>query len=118
MKAKRTKQEITLNRQLLAFLLRKFGQLLEGLAEVLAIGILVDLLALAGRLGGHHDHTSRALGGGRGTELGAGSDENVGDAVVLAQNGDVGDDVHGRDVGSENDNSRGSIDGSVGGRDG
>jgi hypothetical protein len=37
--------------------------------------------------------------------------------VVLAQNGDVRDNVHRGDVGSENDNARGDIDLGVGGRD-
>lgn len=100
----------------LSFLLGQLGQLLKDLAKVLAIGTLVELLVL-GRLGGHHDHTGWALGGGRGTEFGTGSDENVGDAVVLAQNGNVRDDVHGRDIGSENDDSRGNVDLDIGGGD-
>lgn len=109
-----SKQAITLNGQLLALLLGKLGQLLEDSAEVLAIGILV----LASRLGGHHDHTSRTLGSGGGTELSAGSDENVGNTVVFAQNGDVRDDVHGGDVSGKNDDRGGNIDGGVSGGDG
>lgn len=113
-KAKRTKRASShlLNGQLLTLLLRKLGQLFEDLAEVLII--LINLLALAGRLGGHHDHTSRAFGGGRGTELSARGNENVGNSVVLAQNGNVRDDIHGGDISSENDDGGGDIDGSVG----
>jgi hypothetical protein len=37
--------------------------------------------------------------------------------VVLAQNGDVRDNVHGGDVGSENDNAGGDVDLGVGGGD-
>jgi hypothetical protein len=37
--------------------------------------------------------------------------------VVLTQNGDVRDNIHGGDVGSENDNTGGDIDLSVGGGD-
>jgi hypothetical protein len=38
--------------------------------------------------------------------------------VIFAQNGNVGDNIHGGDIGSENDNTAGNTDGSVGGGDG
>jgi hypothetical protein len=97
---------------LLALLLGETSELLKDLGELL----IIFLLALARGLGGNHDHTGGALGSGRGTELGAGSDKDVGDAVVLAENGNVGNDIHGGDVGSENNNTAGGADGSVGRR--
>jgi hypothetical protein len=38
--------------------------------------------------------------------------------VVLAQDGDVGDDIHGGDISSENDDTAGGLDLSVGGGNG
>ncbi|KAF3398574.1 hypothetical protein F1880_006332 [Penicillium rolfsii] len=99
-----------------ALLFGELGQLLKDLAKVLTIGTLLELLVLA-RLGGHHDNTGRALGGSRGTELRTGGNKDVGNAVVLAQNGNVGDNVHGGDVGSENNNAGGDVDLGVGGGD-
>lgn len=112
-------QAILLNNHLLELLLGQLGELLEHLSEVLTVGIGLEvLLALLGGLGGDHDHTGRALGGSGGTELGAGGDEDVGDTVVLAQDGNVRDNIHGGDIGSENDDTAGDIDLSVGGGNG
>lgn len=112
-------QAILLNNHLLELLLGQLGELLKHLSEVLTVGVGLEvLLALLGGLGGNHDYTGRALGGGGGTELGAGGDEDVGDTVVLAQDGNVRDDIHGGDIGSENDDTAGDIDLSVGGGNG
>jgi hypothetical protein len=113
-KGKRNESSTFLDLDLLALLLGQASELLEHLGELL----IIFLLALASSLGGNHDHTGGALGSGRGTELGAGGDEDVGDTVVLAENGNVGDDIHGGDVGSEDDNTAGDGDGSVGSGDG
>ena len=112
------KSPTLLNTNPLGLLLGEFGQFFIHAAEVLAVVVLVLLLALGGRLGDDHGDTGGTLGGRRVTELSSGCDEDVGDSVVLAEHGNVGDNIHGRDVGGEDDNAVGDRDGGVRGRDG
>lgn len=63
----------------------------------------------------HHHHTRRPLRAARRAQLRTTRDENVGDAVVLAQHGDVRDDVHWRDVGGEDDDAVGCVGGFLAG---
>lgn len=77
-------------------------QLVELLVSLIPLVVL--LLALLAGSRGDHDDGSGALGAASGTQLGARRKEDVGDVVVLAQDGDVADDVHGADVGGEDDN--------------
>ena len=101
--------------------LRRLDKLLVGLevlggVDLLVIGITLGRL-LAGRLlalGLEHDHRGGALGAGGDTKVGARADVQVGDAVLLAQDGEVHDHVHGRDV-TGNDDEAGSVGGRGGG---
>jgi hypothetical protein len=77
-------------------------QLVELLVSLVPLIILLLALLAGGR--GDHDDGSGALGAAGGTQLGARRKEDVGDVVVLAEDGDVADDVHGADVGGEDDN--------------
>lgn len=81
--------------------------LAERLAVVLTVlvgGLVLGLLALG--LLHDHDDGCRSLRLGGSAELSARRDEDEGHVVVLAQNGEVGDDVHGGDVASDDDNAR------------
>lgn len=89
----------------LAHLDRELVQLGVGLLP-LVLGLLLGALAL---LGCDHYDTCGPLGAACGAELGTAGHVDVGDAVVLAEYGNVADDVHGRDVGSEDDDSRGRV---------
>lgn len=80
-------------------------QLVELLVSLIPLIILGLTLLASGR--GDHDNGSRALGAASGTQLGARRQEDVRDVVVLAEDGDMRDDVHGGDVGGEDDNGRG-----------
>lgn len=100
-----------LDSKLLELLLGQSSELLEHLGEL----HVVFLLALSG-LGGNHDHTGRALGSGGSTKLSAGGNKDIRDSVILAKDGNVGDDVHGGDIGGENNNTVGDGDGGIGGR--
>lgn len=85
------------------------------LLVVAALGLLLlRLLAVGGgALLRDHDDRGRALRLGGGAELGAGGDEDVGDVVVLAEDGEVGDYVHGGDVAGDDDDAReGGVSGS------
>lgn len=96
---------------MLALLLHKLVQLLVSLVPV-----GVDLLArlgLASGLGGDHDDRGGPLCAAGGAQLGARGQEDVGDVVVLAEHGNVADDVHGGDVGGQDDDAAGQ---GVGGR--
>lgn len=94
-------------------------QFLIDFAEVLAVVLrIVLLLALGGRLGHGHHHARRAFRGGRVAELSSGGDEQVGNTVIFAQNGNVGDDIHRRDVSGEDDDATGDCDNFVGGGNG
>lgn len=90
-------------------------QLVELLVSLVPLVVL--FLALLAGCRGDHDDGSGALGAAGGTQLGARRKEDVRDVVVLAEDGDVADDVHGADVGGEDDNggSRGLGCGRVGG---
>ena len=77
-------------------------QLVELLVSLVPLVILLLALLAGGR--GDHDDGSGALGAAGSTELGARREEDVGDVVVLAEDGDVGDEVHGADVGGKDDN--------------
>lgn len=55
----------------------------------------------------HHDHAGGALRLARDAQLGPAGHVDVRDAVVLGEHGDVADDVHGRDVGGEDDDPDG-----------
>lgn len=99
---------------LLGLLLGELGQFLEHLGEVLSIILTVLLLALGSRLGHNHHNTGGAFRGGGVAELSSGCDEDVGDTVVLTQDRDVRDNVHGRDIGGENDDTVGDTDAGVG----
>ena len=88
-----------LNLDVLALLDDQLVKLLVGLIPLVILG-----LSLLASVGSNHDDGSRALGAASGTQLGARRQENVRDVVVLAEDGDVGDDVHGADVGGEDDN--------------
>jgi hypothetical protein len=77
---------------------------------VLAVLVLLggggsSILLLALRFLHDHDYAGRALRLGRGAELRPGRDEHVGDVVVLAQDGDVRDDVHRGDVAGDDDDA-------------
>ena len=88
---------------LLVLLLRVLDQRLVRLLELL---IDLGLLALlSNRALEDHDHACRPLGLGGSTELSARVDEEEGDVVVLAEYGDVGDDVRGRDVAGDDDDA-------------
>lgn len=80
--------------------------LAERLTVILAVlvgRLVLGLLALS--LLHDHDDGCRSLRLGSGAELSARSDEDEGNVVVLAQNGEVGDDVHGGDVAGDDDNT-------------
>ena len=65
------------------------------------LGVLAGSRLLA--LGLKHNDGGSALGAGGDIELGARLDVEIGDAVLLAEDGEVHDDVHGGDVASDND---------------
>ena len=94
-----------LDLDVLTLLLHKLVQLLVGLVPILIN--LLPLFWLAASLWRDHDNTGRTLGATSCAKLGTRCQEDVGDVVVLAQNGDVADDVHGGDVCGEDDDSRG-----------
>jgi hypothetical protein len=81
------------------------NQLVKLLVSLIPLIILVLTLLASGR--SNHDDRSRTLSAASGTQLGARRQEDVRNVVVLAENGDVRDDVHGADVGGEDDNSWG-----------
>ncbi len=95
-------------------LLCDLDQFLPGLeiflgADLLVVIILFALLGTVGRLlalGLEHDDTGSTLGAGRNTEIRARLDVEVGDAVLLAQDGEVHDNIHWGDV-AGNDNEAG-----------
>ena len=91
-----------LNLDVLALLDNQLVKLLVGLIPLLILG-----LSLLASVGSNHDNGSRTLGAASGTQLGARRQEDVRDVVVLAEDGDVRDDVHGGDVGGEDDNGGG-----------
>jgi len=68
-------------------------------------GVLVLLAASCGLLthGLEHDDAGGALGAGGDSQVGARLDEEVGDVVLLAEDGEVHDDVHGGDVAGDDD---------------
>lgn len=107
--------EERLDVRLLGLLPGDLDQFLIDFAEVLSVvlGVLL-LLALGGRLGHGHHHARRAFRGGRVTELSSGGDEQVGDAVIFAQHGDMGDDIHRRDISGEDDDATRDSDNFVG----
>lgn len=89
---------------LLRLLLDDLHQLRIYLAEVFlifAIGSLSFLLLAFPSLRDHH-HTGRPFRGASRTQLRARRDEDVGNTMIFAEYGDVGDDVHGRDVCGKN----------------
>jgi hypothetical protein len=81
------------------------NQLVKLLVSLIPLIILGLALLASGR--GDHDDRSRTLSAASGTQLGARRQEDVRDVVVLAEDGNVRDDVHGADVGGEDDNGRG-----------
>lgn len=96
-----------LSHRLLAHCLCGLGnQLLQlgiRLLELLRV-VVLDVLGLLARPGlGDHDNGGGPLCCAGLAELCARLDVDVWDAVVFAENGDVGDDVHGRDVGGNDD---------------
>lgn len=103
-------------------LLRNLDELLPGLEVllgadlfVLACSFHVSILALLFLFGGsrgrrglfalrfEHDHRGGAFRAGGDAEVGAGPDVEVGDAVLLAENREVEDHVHGGDVARDDD---------------
>ena len=102
--------------------LRRLDELLVGLEVLGGVDLLIlGILAGAGRLlalGLEHDHRSGALGAGSDTEIGARADVQVRDAVLLAQDGEVHDHVHGRDVAGDDDEAGGVGGGRGGGPQG
>lgn len=105
----------------LALLLDELDEILVDVGEIILAGVLVDLIAAtflaADAFLGDHDDARGALGAAGGAELSAGGDEDVGDVDVLAEDGDVADDVHGADVAGEDDDAReGGVAGAGGGR--
>lgn len=101
------------NLDLLLLLKSQFHQIRIHLAEILLITILW-FLALLSRLGRHHNNTCRPLGGSGSTELGSRCDKDVGNTVILAQDGDVADDVQRRDICCKDNDANGFGDGCVG----
>lgn len=101
------------NLDLLLLLESQLHQIGIYLTEILLITIF-RLLALLSRLGRHHNNTCRPLGGSSSTELGARCDKDVGNAVVLAQDGDVADNVQGRNIRCKDDDANGFCDGRIG----
>jgi len=67
----------------------------------------IDLASLPALILANHDDGSRALRRARLAELRAALDVDVRHAVVLAQHGDMGDDVHGRDISGDDDDGGG-----------
>lgn len=107
-------------RLLLILLLRILGERGVGLAKALAVvlAVLVGRLVLLLAVGllHDHDHAGGALRLGRGAQLGARGDEDEGHVVVLAQHGEVADDVLGGDVaGDDDDAGEGGVAGGGGG---
>jgi len=85
------------------------GELVELIVGLLPLlcRLLLGALAL---LGCDHDNTRGPLGATSGAELSTAGHVDVRDAVVLAKYGNVADDVHGRDVGGEDNDTRGRVD--------
>lgn len=98
------------NTRLLPHCLRRLcDQLLQvavSLCELLCILVLDVLLGLGRPVSGDHDHTRGSLGCACFTKLRARLDVDVWNTVVFAQNGNVRDDIHWRDVGSDDDNCK------------
>lgn len=93
--------QTNLNSNISRLLLDNLDQVLVHISKLILALNLLGLLRAGARLG-DHDNTGRSLGVAGGTELRAASHKNIRHVVVLAQHGDVADDVHGRDVGGQN----------------
>ena len=91
-----------LNLDVLSLLDNQLVKLLVSLIPLIILGL--TLLA-SGR--SDHDDRSRTLGAASGTQFSARWQEDIGNVVILAENGDVRDDVHGADVGGEDDDGWG-----------
>ena len=95
--------------ELLALLLHELDQVLVYLGEVLLAVLLGNRLRLgvlaSGALLGDHDDGRGPLRAAGGAELGARADKDVRDVDVLAQHGDVADDVHRGDITSKDDDA-------------
>lgn len=98
--------------------LSQLHKIRKRLAKVFIVSLAVLLLALAAGLWRHHNHAGWALRSASGTKLCPRRDEDVRNAVLFTQHGDMADDVCRRDIGSENDHSNGLCDGRVGGWNG
>jgi hypothetical protein len=82
-------------------------QLSKRLGKLFRVFVLDVLLVLRCPVFRHHDDARGSLGCAGLAELCARLDVDVGHAVVFAEHGDVRDDVHGRDVGGDDDNGDG-----------
>lgn len=94
--------------------LRNLDQPLKRLLPILPIPLRLLPLPLP-RLATQHDHTRRPLRLPRQPQLRPTGHVDVRYRMVLAQHGDVGDDVHGGDVGGEDDDGEGQGGGGRGG---
>jgi len=88
---------------MLTQLLGEFVELLVRLGPLLVLGLRLTLLRSA--LGRDHDHTGGSLCAARRAQLRPTGQVDIRDIVVFAEDGDVRDDVDGRDVCGENDDS-------------
>lgn len=71
--------------------------------------LISNLPLLIARLGRQHNHTRWPLRAPRGAQLRSTRHIHVRDIVILAQHRDVRDDVHGADVGGQNDDAVGDV---------
>jgi hypothetical protein len=95
---------------LLSLLPDRLGGLANNLDELtVRLGELLVALAclLTHPLLANHDHAGGPLCCASLTKLRAALDVDVRYVVVFAKNGDMRNDVHGRDIGSDNDNGAG-----------
>ena len=81
-------------------------------AETLEVLLLLGILGSGRRLLGlslEDDNAGRSLGGGSNAELSAGFDKQVGDRMLLAEEGEAHDDLHRGHIRSQDDNALGSV---------
>lgn len=75
--------------------------------------LIVEFLVLLGQgftLGFEHEHNRGGfLGLGGHSQFHAAADEDVGDAPILTEDGDVADDIDGGDIGGQDDYSLGAL---------
>lgn len=81
------------------------ANLLHNVVETLSVLLSLALVALLAAAGDNHDATRWSLGSTSAAEVLLGRNKDVGDLGVLAEDGDVGDDVAGGDVTGNDDDA-------------